>query len=162
VSASTLAIAVSVSLLTAAGCGRAGAQPKPGEVSQASARGFRVLDSGARSGITSAQERVVRDAEGWRRLWQEHEAVAPGNRPLPAVDFSREVCIAIFAGQRPTGGFAVTVEEATESTSGLEVAYRVTGPPPDAMVSQALTSPFQIVAIESLATPVRFRRLAER
>jgi hypothetical protein len=162
VSASALAIAVSVSLLIAAGCGRAGAQPKLGEVAQTSARGFRVLDSGDRSGITSAQERVVRDAEGWRRLWQEHEAGGPGNRSLHAVDFSRQVCIAIFAGQRPTGGFTVTVEKATESASGLEVAYRVTGPPPGAIVSQALTSPFQIVAVESRAAPVRFQRLPDR
>jgi hypothetical protein len=153
---------VSASLLAAAGCGRAGAQSKLGEVAQASARSFRVLDSGDRSGITSAQERVVLDAEEWRRLWQEHEAGGPANRSLPSVDFSREVCVAIFAGQRPTGGFTVTVEETTGSASGLEVAYRLTGPPPGAIVSQALTSPFQIVAVESRATPVRFRRLPER
>ena len=69
------------------------------------------------------------------------------------------MCIAIFAGERPTGGFTVSVEEVTESVSGLEVAYRVSGPPPDAMVSQALTSPFQMIAVESQAATVRFRRL---
>jgi hypothetical protein len=48
-----------------------------------------------------------------------------------------------------------------ESASGIEVSYRVTSPPPGAIVSQALTSPFQIIAVASRPGPVRFRRLPE-
>ena len=69
--------------------------------------------------------------------------------------------MAIFAGQQSTGGFAVTVEQVTESASGIEVFHRVTSPPPSAIVSQALTSPFQIIAVPSRPGPVRFRRLPE-
>jgi hypothetical protein len=123
---------------------------------------IRVVDAGARSGITKPQERVVRDAAEWRRLWQAHQAGVVQQRSLPAVDFSREMCVAIFAGERPTGGFAVTVEQVLESASGIEVSYRLTGPPPGAIVPQVLTSPFQIIAVASEPGPVRFRRLPER
>ena len=152
-------LAVFAALLAALGCGVA--FPQPGGRAGAPGRplGVRVLDSGSRSAITTAGERVVQAPEEWQRLWQAHQAGAVPQRPLPAVDFSRELCIAIFAGQRPKGGFAVAVEQVTESASGVEVSYRVTVPPPGAIVSQALTSPFQIIAIPSRPGPVRFRRL---
>jgi hypothetical protein len=122
----------------------------------------RVVDAGAGSGISTAQERVVRDAEEWRRLWQVHQAGVVPERRLPVVDFSSEMCFAIFAGERPTGGYAVVVEQVVESASGIEVSYRVTGPPPDAIVPQVLTAPFQIIAVANRTGPVRFRRLPGR
>lgn len=75
---------------------------------------FRDLDSGSRSGIASPQERVVKSAGEWERLWLAHQAGAFPQHPLPAVDFSSSLCIAIFAGGRPTGGCAVRVEQVVE------------------------------------------------
>lgn len=132
-----------------------------GDTAPAGVVSFREPDSGMRSGIASPQERVVRGAEEWARLWQAKQIGASPQRPLPAVDFSREPCIAIFAGERPTGGFAARVEQVTESAGGLEVVYRVTAPAPGSVVSQALTSPFQIIAVASRTASVRFRRLPE-
>lgn len=152
---------MSAALLIVAGCGAAPAETTRGDAGQARPLKVRVLDSGSRSGITTSEERVVQGPDEWQRLWQAHQAGAVPQRPLPSVDFSRELCISIFAGQRPTGGFAVMVEQVTESASGTEVFYRVTSPPPGAIVSQALTSPFQIIAIPSRPGPVRFRRLPE-
>jgi hypothetical protein len=151
----------SAALLIVAGCSAAPAETSPGGAGQPRPLSVRVLDSGSRSGINSPEERVVQGPDEWQRLWQAHQAGAVPQRPLPAVDFSRELSIAIFAGQRPTGGFAVAVEQVTESPSGIEVSYRVTPPPPGAIVSQALTSPFQIIAVPSRPGPVRFRRLPE-
>jgi hypothetical protein len=153
--------AVSAALLIVAGCGAAPVETSRGDAGQARPLSVRVLDSGSRSGVTSQQESVVRGPEEWQRLWQAHQGGAVPQRPLPAVDFARELCISIFAGQRSTGGFAVMVEQVMESASGIEVSYRVTSPPPGAIVSQALTSPFQIIAVASRPGPVRFRRLPE-
>jgi len=152
---------VAAALLIVADCGAAPPETSRGDAGQPRPLSVRVLDGGSRSGVATLQESVVRGPEEWQRLWQAHEAGAVPQRPLPAVDFPRELAIAIFAGQRPTGGFAVTVEQVTESASGIEVFYRVTSPPPSAIVSQALTSPFQIIAVPSRPVPVRFRRLPE-
>ena len=159
VNANVAAAAVSAALLIVAGCGAAPAEISRGDAGQPRPLSVRVLDSGSRSGVTTPQESVIRGPEEWQRLWQAHQVGAAPQRPLPAVDFSRELSIAIFAGQRPTGGFAVGVEQVTESASGIEVSYRVTAPPPGAIVSQALTSPFQIIAVPSRTASVRIRRL---
>jgi hypothetical protein len=156
------AVTVSAALLGIMGCGAAARGPGPGYAAPGVPLGFRVVAAGGFSGVTTPAERVARDSEEWRRLWQAHQAATLAQRPLPAVDFSREICVAIFAGERPTGGFAVAVEQVLESPSGVEVVYRVTGPPQGAMVSQALTSPFEIIAVEGRPGTLRFRRLPER
>jgi hypothetical protein len=148
-------------ILSGAGCGAASSEKGREDGAQGRLVSFRELDSGSRSGIAFSLERVVRGAGEWERLWPAHQAGAFPQRPLPAVDFSSSLCIAIFAGEQPTGGFAVKVEQVVESAGGLEVVYRVTGPAPGAIVSQALTSPFQIIAVASRPGPVRFRRLPE-
>ena len=155
------AVAVWAVILSGAGCGAASSEKGPVDAAQGRLVTFRGLDSGSRSGIAFSLERVVKSAEEWERLWLAHQAGAFPQRPLPAVDFSSSLCIAIFAGERPTGGFAVKVDQVVESAGGLEVVYRVTGPAPGAIVSQALSSPFQIIAVASRPGPVRFRRLPE-
>ena len=156
------AVLTSVALVSSAGCSAAVSESAGGDKVQSRAVSFRELEAGMLSGVTAPEERMVRDAEAWGRLWQAVQAGGSSERPLPAVDFSRETCIAIFAGQRPTGGYAVRVDQVTDSGGSLEVAYRVTAPAPGSIVSQALTSPYQIIAVPSRSGSVRFRRLPER
>ena len=146
--------------LAAAGCA---ASAGTGRAESAPERvlSFQVVDAGSRSGIDTPREAVIRSAEEWERLRQAHQAGSPGRRPAATVDFTTSLYVAIFAGQRPTGGFAVKVEQVVESADGLEVVYRVVGPEPGAIVSQALTSPYEIISVTSRKSPVRFRRLPE-
>ena len=61
---------------------------------------LRTIDKGTESNVDDAKTVVVRDAAAWKKLWQGH---AP-DRALPAVDFSREMVVAVFMGSRPTSG----------------------------------------------------------
>lgn len=58
---------------------------------------------GQRSGIREARFVGVTDGASWEKLWREHDAQAP----VPAVDFSRESVVAVFLGERPTGGVKI-------------------------------------------------------
>jgi hypothetical protein len=50
--------------------------------------------------------------------------------------------VSIFAGRKPTGGWVVNVSEVDRSDSGVcTVRYKIAGPGPDAIVTQALTYP---------------------
>jgi hypothetical protein len=56
--------------------------------------------------------------------------------------------IAVFAGAKPTGGFAVEVESVTRDGDRIVVHARFAEPPADAFVIQVLTSPAHLVSIE--------------
>ena len=56
--------------------------------------------------------------------------------------------IAVFAGAKRTGGFAVQVERVSRKGDRLEIHARFAEPPKDALVTQVLTSPAQLVSID--------------
>jgi hypothetical protein len=61
---------------------------------------------------------------------------------------SGRLYIAVFAGSKRTGGFAVQLERAERDGDRLLVHARFSEPPPGAIVIQVLTSPAHLVLIE--------------
>ena len=123
--------------------------------SAVSAQMPRTIEKGDQSNIESARQVVVRDAAQWRALWQQH---AP-DRPMPAIDFSKESVVAVFLGSKPTAGYSVAIVSTTEGGGALIVKYRETRPAAGTMTAQVLTFPYHIVAIPKVsAANVKFER----
>ncbi len=57
--------------------------------------------------------------------------------------------IILNMGQKNTGGYAIGVESAVETDKNIVITVKETSPDPNAMVTQALTSPFCVVRINS-------------
>jgi hypothetical protein len=56
--------------------------------------------------------------------------------------------LVVYAGERPTGGYAVNITAITSDGGETRVTVRETVPAQDEMVTQALTYPFDIVKLE--------------
>jgi hypothetical protein len=117
---------------------------------------MRTLGKGTHSGITRAGERVIRSADGWQKLWKEHTANMEPPAPLPAVDFTREMVIAVFMGEQRTGGYAIEVARVAPGPKALVVEVRRASPRPGGIGIQVLTQPFHFVAVKKSELPVRF------
>jgi len=119
---------------------------------------FETVLAAAYSGLTEQRREVVRDDAGWARLWAEIHAGADPLPPRPAVDFARDMLIAVAAGTRPSGGFSIKVRGVTtRGGEALEVAVLETCPAPGSKVSMGLTQPVEVVRVLRLAQPARFR-----
>ena len=104
---------------------------------------IRSLDKGITSQIDSARQVIVRSDAEWSALWSQHA----GDRARPAVDFSKEMVIAVFLSTRPTAGFSVEIVGVREEGAAVAVSYRETRPQPGSVTAQVLTSPYHIVAV---------------
>lgn len=109
--------------------------------------GFKVLAEGYQSKITRPFVAVVRDVETY-------DALRKRDGGLPQVDadfFNANVALAVFLGERNTGGYRV---EITPSRVDINILERKPGK--DVMVTQMITTPFKIVALQGMANaPVR-------
>ncbi len=110
---------------------------------------------GPRSAVTQAREAVARTAAEWQALWKVHG----GTEPATVVDLGKEMVAAVFLGTRATGGYSVEIVSARREGDALVIEYAERVPGPDAIVTQALTSPFHIVRLPQHAGTVRFRRV---
>lgn len=118
----------------------------------------RSIDKGAMSGVSAARQVTVSDRETWAALWREH---APA-RPLPDVDFSREMVAAVFLGTRPNAGFAVEIVGYHEEGGQIVVQYRETTPSVGAITAQVIVSPYHLVALPKRAGTITFETLTTR
>lgn len=74
---------------------------------------------------------------------------------LATVDFEREHLVLVGLGQKPTGGYGVTLDSSTITDGVLELAVNVRQPSSGTMVTQALTTPCAVIAV----TPDAWDRL---
>ena len=113
------------------------------------------IDKGFHSGIREPLEVVIRGEQEWAALWSRH---ASGRRPAPSpplIDFSAEMVVGLFLGQKSTGGYSVEITRAELDGANLKVFYREGSPPPGAIVPQVLTQPYYLVRLpRSEAVPV--------
>lgn len=88
---------------------------------------------------------VVQSSEAWATLWSAHNG---SSDEQPEVDFSRQSVLAVFAGEKPTGGHSIRITGVQQQGRSLVVSYSETSPGPDAMVTQVITAPAHLVRID--------------
>jgi hypothetical protein len=122
----------------------------------------RKLADGA-DGPSTAGEVVAHSAAEWAAAWTAAGGDAGAVPPIDGVDFEREVVVGLFAGQRPTGGWAIELGPARPvgGGAGASLAYAVVGPGKGCMTTQALTAPYLVAAVAGDdVTFIRSERLA--
>ncbi len=103
----------------------------------------KTLAEGARAAVSEAFLFVARDAETYAAL----RGVVPGLPEQRAEFFRTNAVVAAFLGERRTGGYAVRVTRAEATAGALLLRVSEQRPAKDAMLTQALTTPFQVVTI---------------
>jgi hypothetical protein len=114
------------------------------------------LQKGDFSGIREALQVVVRTPEEWDRLWKRHSSMANPSSPLP-INFATEMVAGVFLGERSTGGYEVEITRAEWRNASLYLYYLAKSPPPDAIVTQALSQPYHLVKLSKHDASVIFR-----
>lgn len=116
---------------------------------------FSTVARGGVSRVKQPLDAVVRTREEWAALWARHVGPAAA---APTVDFSAEMVVAVFAGERPTTGFDLEITRVLSTDRGLQVAYRERTPPPGALVRPVLTAPFHVIRLPRSELPVHVLR----
>ncbi len=99
---------------------------------------MKTIAEGANSKIETPFIFVARDAKTFELLKNSVEN-------LPAVseiDFTKTAVVAAFAGTKNTGGYSLAIKQTGENFS-----VELLSPPPGAMVTESLTSPYKITLV---------------
>src|SRR6202023_1375034 len=85
---------------------------------------MKTIEKGTDSAVESAGQFTARTQQEWTKLWRSHA----WDRPLPSVDFARDMVVAVFMGSRPTAGYAVEIVGTRLQQGTLIVEYRESPP----------------------------------
>ena len=129
--------------------------PRPSTPILTTVPAMKTIDKGDQSNMDDAKQVAVKTGAAWKQLWQQHSP----DRPLPAVDFTKEMVVGVFLGSRPTAGYSLEIVSAIEANGTLVVRYREAAPPRGTMTAQVLTSPFHLVAVPFFPGDVKFEKV---
>jgi hypothetical protein len=107
---------------------------------------LRRIGQWTRTGIGESRRLVIRDANTWSEFWSE---LGVGDRP--DVDFTKNVVVAVAAGERPTGGYEIAVDRVLQANGELTVEVVETAPGPNCVSTGSPTQPVDLVVLPSLA-----------
>lgn len=116
----------------------------------------RTIAKGAFSAIQEPTTLVVSNQVQWAELWTRHSKAIP-TPPVPKIDFDKESVIFVSLGRKNSGGYSIAVDSIEQQEGGLVVHVSTKSPPRGSMSIQALTAPFDIVAVPKLQGKVTFQ-----
>lgn len=93
---------------------------------------------GQYGGAPEAGHRLITDQKGWDALWRVL------GKDAPALDLKAYNAVAVFIGEKPTGGWTATFDEPREKDGDTLLTYRVNAP--KGFVTQAFTQPYLVKA----------------
>lgn len=126
---------------------------------------FTTIARGTNSGYQGASQMVIDNSEQWINFWQQHTSNAEPPPPVPQVDFSRDSIVAVFAGEKPTGGYSIEILSAETSGSQIQersviaITVQHCQPEPGDFVTEALTYPYHIIRIPKIDGRVVFKHI---
>ena len=109
---------------------------------------WETIASGAQAtGVQGARYQLITNQDQLIGAWSQMHATQLQQPALPQVDFQRETLVAIFLGQRNSGGYGVTVRRVAVEGNDLYLDTEFREPAAGAITTQALTSPWTLVRV---------------
>jgi len=105
---------------------------------------FIELKKGSYNTITEKQERIVKSSAEWADLWTE---MFPTEMIASAINFDERMVIAVFMGEKNTGGYSIMIDNIVEKD---------TYPGIGCAVIQVLTQPYYIVELPKSDKEIKF------
>ena len=112
--------------------------------------------SGPFGGANEPGGRAVSDQGAWTKVWS-----MLSTAPVPEVDFNSSQVLAVFLGQRPTGGYRVEIMEAKETEKALVVSFREIPQPSGKAPAPEKTAPYALKLVPRSSLPVRFEKVSK-
>jgi len=112
---------------------------------------------GYHCGYTKAARLVIKTEDRWKEVWRKMHLLRLPKPAVPKIDFQEEMVIAVFMGERKSGGYNIEIRRIMKTEKEIVVEVEEKEPSPESFQSMALTQPYHIVVVKSFPLPVRFQ-----
>ncbi len=123
---------------------------------------FTTLIQHSQSAHEQKKNYAIRSQAEWQKLWQQMqpEAFLPKSTRVDSlmskIDFNQQMIIAVFQGQKPSGGYGIVINKLQRDNKQIEVFIEEKSPGADCFTTQALTYPYHVIVTEKSAQKVVF------
>jgi len=114
---------------------------------------FETIDIGYYCAHRERRDYIIQTQQEWDELWQKTYG---SSSEAPYINFSSNIVIAVYMGERATGGYRIEITNIGENEEHIRVYIRETRPSPFDFVTMALTQPYHIVKLNRIPKLIVF------
>jgi PrcB C-terminal len=120
---------------------------------------FQILLQDTHGGYTESKFTVIVDNESLTEVYNLLNKSRSPKLKTPVINFEKEMVIALFLGEKNSGGYAITVEQVLNKNNKVSVFYKATSPKLGDMVTSVMTQPFTIIKMPKTEKEIVFKSL---
>lgn len=115
-----------------------------------------ILEGDSASDYPRPEGIVIASQADWEALQKQLELDIVLQPKLPAIDFAQTILVAVFAGEKPSGGYSIRVERIVQTDREVIVNVMEAKPASDQFTIAQITYPYQVVSLPRTSLAVRF------
>ncbi len=115
-----------------------------------------LLAEGSHGGFNDAQTLVIKDKKGLQKIYNKINMTRRPGLPIPEIDFEKEMVIALFMGEKNSGGYSTKVESVKEKGKEFEVVIKETVP--EGVATTVICQPFYFCKVKRSYGQVVFKK----
>jgi protease stability complex PrcB-like protein len=120
---------------------------------------FEILAQDFYGGMVDSKFMVINDETSLNDIYNRISKDRTPKLDTPKINFNRETVIALFLGEKNSGGYSITVEQIMNLNDKVNVVYRITSPKAGEMVTSVMTQPYCIIKIPKTSKEIVFRKI---
>jgi hypothetical protein len=108
---------------------------------------FDTISKGIYSQQIGKEYFVIKDTESFNQLLAK---ISSSNSDITnkGVDFSKEMVVGVFLGEKQTGGYSVEITDVLIQKDYIEFLIKINEPDSGEIVTEAITSPYHIIKLK--------------
>lgn len=91
---------------------------------------------------------IIRSRDAWERVM--------GDDVEATIDFEHEMALAVFMGQKGSGGYSIQIEKIVKTDANMKVYVKEVSPGPLCAVTAAITAPYEVVKLPATDAKIEF------
>jgi len=108
---------------------------------------FETIDLGNSCYHRERDDYIIQTQQEWDELWQKTYG---SYSEAPYINFSSNIVIAVYMGERATGGYRIEITNIGENEEQVRVHIRETSPSPGSILTMLITQPYHIVKLHRI------------
>jgi len=118
---------------------------------------FKELVNETHGGFQTSKFLVIKEKQGTLDVYNQVNKIRKPSFDIPKIDYKKQYLLALFMGEKTTGGYAISVEYIQESTNKITVFIKEQIP--EGMTTMAITSPFCFVLMDKSDKEIVFEKV---
>ena len=120
---------------------------------------FETLAQDFYGGMVDSKSIVINDETSLNNIYNLISKDRTPKLEIPEINFNKETVIALFLGEKNSGGYSINVEQIMNVKDKVNVVYKITSPKAGEMVTSVMTQPYCIVKIPKTLKEIVFSEI---